>query len=239
MAIKSGETVWKKLYAYPEFFAVGPTQPPFMPPTVVVASTQPGLPYLTRPVVSPMAPSAPGSLSGGSQGGAQHRPGSLPTVVTPSIEQMATLYAGSHNASAGDRMVAAFIDGLVWMLSLLPLWFCAMLHLSGAEISKEFLKLSIIFASITFGLAFIIQGWLLATRGQSIGKSIMHVRVVLLSSGDEPPGLVAGVLVRWLAMRLLYVVPIVPIADFIFLFREERRCLHDYVAGTRVIVIDD
>jgi uncharacterized RDD family membrane protein YckC len=78
-----------------------------------------------------------------------------------------------------------------------------------------------------------------ATRGQSIGKSLLRLRVVPSTSDDEPPGFFSGVVVRWLLMWLFYLVPIVAIVDFFFLFREDRRCLHDYLADTRVIAMDE
>jgi uncharacterized RDD family membrane protein YckC len=243
LAVKSGETVWKKLYSYPEFFAVGPTQPPFMVPTVVVAATQAGMPYLKRP---PMPPQSPGAGFGTVFGAASTSMAGRATVASrssqapmPSFSQM-PLYDSSQTAAPGDRVVASIIDGLVWMLCLMPLWLRLLPHLDGAADGAVSLESSIIFASITAGTAcLVVQGWMLATRGQSIGKSLMRLRVVLNSDSDEPPGFVAGVIVRWWLTRLLHLIPVVFLVDFLFLFREDRRCLHDYVAGTRVIAIDD
>ncbi len=82
-----------------------------------------------------------------------------------------------------------------------------------------------------------LQSYLVATTGQSIGKRVAHVRIVQMN--DQPAGFVRGVLLRiWLFYGLAYVPvagSILSLVDVLFIFRDDRRCLHDLVADTKVI----
>ena len=82
-----------------------------------------------------------------------------------------------------------------------------------------------------------LQSYLVATTGQSVGKRIARVRIVQMN--DQPAGFVRGVLLRnWLFHGLAYVPvggPILSFVDILFIFRDDRRCLHDLVADTKVI----
>lgn len=91
-----------------------------------------------------------------------------------------------------------------------------------------------------------VQVWLLSTRGQSIGKVLTRIRVVRV---DESK---AGFVHAWLAREALvtfigivlgllpFVGPILlrpgfHITDWCFIFRDDQRCLHDLIAGTKVV----
>jgi uncharacterized RDD family membrane protein YckC len=84
-----------------------------------------------------------------------------------------------------------------------------------------------------------IQAILITRRGQSIGKIVVRTRIVDLNG--KPVGFVRGVLLRaWVFVPIGLLLPdgvasMVSLADALFIFRKDRRCLHDLVAGTRVI----
>lgn len=82
------------------------------------------------------------------------------------------------------------------------------------------------------------QLWLLHKDGQTIGKRMMGIKIVLtkdLSNG----GFVVNVLMRGLIPWVITMIPglgiLFAIADPAFIFREDRLCLHDRIAGTCVI----
>lgn len=83
----------------------------------------------------------------------------------------------------------------------------------------------------------------LATRGQTLGKKAVGIKIVLLET-RENGGFVANVLKRGLLAGLPYFVLTLaaPVAgavyiwaDILLIFRGSRRCLHDQIAGTVVI----
>ena len=84
-----------------------------------------------------------------------------------------------------------------------------------------------------------LNGYLLATSGQSIGKRIVGTRIVSVHDGKILPfGKVIGL--RYLPFWVIAQVPfigqvITGLVDPLFIFRGDKRCLHDLVAGTKVI----
>jgi hypothetical protein len=86
-----------------------------------------------------------------------------------------------------------------------------------------------------------VQCWGLAVRGQTIGKRLFRIQVV--DQYDRPAGFVKAVLLRsWVfgflvALAQGWTGPVgalIPLLDVLLIFGPERRCLHDYLAGTRV-----
>jgi len=79
---------------------------------------------------------------------------------------------------------------------------------------------------------------LLAREGQSWGKKQMNIRIVRYDTG-EIPGLGRLVGLRYFVNMLPEFIPflgtIYRLVDFLLIFGEERRCLHDLIAGTKVV----
>ena len=82
-----------------------------------------------------------------------------------------------------------------------------------------------------------IQTWMLAVRGQTVGKRLLGIRIVRVQD-DANPGFVHAVVLRSFVPILLRAIPVVGLGfwlvDVLCIFREDRRCLHDLIAGTKV-----
>ena len=87
----------------------------------------------------------------------------------------------------------------------------------------------------------ILNGWLLWTRGQTAGKAAMSLMIVDHQTGNRASfrkllfvrALIPVVVIAvGLVFSLLWLLVLV---DFVFIFRKDQRCLHDWVAGTRVV----
>jgi uncharacterized RDD family membrane protein YckC len=82
------------------------------------------------------------------------------------------------------------------------------------------------------------QSILLASTGQTIGKKAMGLRVVN-NSGSGNPGFFRSVVLRWWLPILIapasYLGAAICVFDCMFIFRRNHRCLHDLIAGTKVI----
>ena len=90
----------------------------------------------------------------------------------------------------------------------------------------------VVMSSFPFFLV-LFQWFLLATSGQTIGKKLLMIRIV--STGGKLPGFLQAVVLRnWLRVVFSFI-PFFGIIDFLFIFADSRRCLHDYLAGTKVI----
>jgi uncharacterized RDD family membrane protein YckC len=87
-------------------------------------------------------------------------------------------------------------------------------------------------------LAFAILQWvMIATRGQTLGKRWLHIKIVRESGA--PVDFVTGVVLREWVLYLTNGIPsvgrFVGLIDALWIFAEGSRCLHDKVARTRVV----
>lgn len=87
-----------------------------------------------------------------------------------------------------------------------------------------------------------VQAWLLARRGQTIGKIFWRHRVVRRSTGQNPGfliGAVARPLAAWAPNFLclyLRAFPVWILADALVMnWRDDGLSLHDLICGTRVV----
>lgn len=81
---------------------------------------------------------------------------------------------------------------------------------------------------------FILNIFLLARRGQTIGKVVFSLAIVDLD--NKTPNIFHLVFNRYLIQLAMMIVPFLnPIDILLMFFRRDRRCLHDLLAKTRVI----
>ena len=81
--------------------------------------------------------------------------------------------------------------------------------------------------------------YLMTTAGQTIGKRIVTIRVVDAATGQVPAfarqlGLRYGV--PWFLSLIPVVGAALGLIDVLMIFRSDRRCLHDHLAGTIVVM---
>jgi uncharacterized RDD family membrane protein YckC len=146
-------------------------------------------------------------------------------------------------AERGTRFVSQIVDGLLFMAVLVPA-LIAGFH-SGAfrdggstALFRSFFASAVGIVSGVAWLGLIVyQAYLVATSGQSIAKKLFKIKIVKVDG--SPVNFVSGVLVRNWLMMVLQQIPgvnlILPLLDALFIFRQDRRCIHDLIAGTKVI----
>jgi uncharacterized RDD family membrane protein YckC len=152
------------------------------------------------------------------------------------VDDVAPSVDGVQLASRWRRFSAVLIDALaqglaMWLISLVTSW-------NPWEAKDANLwSLSLENSVFGFGLFLALQGYLLATRGQTIGKALLGMRITR-PDGDKVSiarviGLRYGVgyaFNLFLAAALIF-----GVADMLLIFRKSRRCLHDTIADTIVI----
>lgn len=137
-------------------------------------------------------------------------------------------------AGRGIRLGAAIIDSLIAIALLVPAVVYFGLLGEGGEMSFG-ANISLMIVSLVVFLA--IHGYFLKTNGQTIGKKIVGIRIVGLDNELRPlPDLL---LKRYLPLYAVGIIPVVgsflPLVDVLFIFRDDRRCVHDLIAGTKVV----
>ena len=140
-------------------------------------------------------------------------------------------------AGRGRRLVATSID--VLLVPGLTI-FLAMIT-DVAENAEDYQSSTwIVHVFLLAVLSYLLlNGYLLATRAQTIGKWLMRITVVSHKTGERAP-LWRLVLIRALFFPLLFLIVVPPVAllplvDHLAIFGKKRRCVHDYVAGTSVL----
>jgi uncharacterized RDD family membrane protein YckC len=142
-----------------------------------------------------------------------------------------------RQATLGARFWAAIVDGLISTLLFVPIMYYAGYWDRAMAQEQTGLEVAA-WAVLGFVVFVVIHGYLLATRGQTVGKMLLKTRIV--SKEDEkilPIGKVLGLryLPISLAAHVPFVGPFLSIIDVLFIFGRERQCIHDRIAGTIVI----
>ncbi len=167
--------------------------------------------------------------------------------------EMSAEESTSELASPWIRLVAWLIDVLIYfaitMVAVMIGVAIAGLGLSDLVNFGDdfFLALAFVIGItvLAFLVVFIVQMVLLATRGQTIGKIIMKIRIVDAQTGEHPGWarlIFLRTIVNWLISGVLNAIPVVGqglgglyfIIDSLFIFRADHRTIHDLIAGTRV-----
>lgn len=140
-------------------------------------------------------------------------------------------------ASKWKRLFAAIIDGVIGILVALPFWmltgFWEMIT-SGNEPPFQYTLLGGVYGFVAF---LVVHGYLLKKSGQTVGKKLLGTKITDME-GNLPE---FGPLVvkRYLPISAVSIIPMVgpllSLIDILFIFRQDRRCVHDLIAGTQVL----
>jgi uncharacterized RDD family membrane protein YckC len=148
-------------------------------------------------------------------------------------EEIDTTKDIGEKATKTDRLLAALVDGVIAIIAMIPLF-----NYVGLA-AFENPTLPIISGTFIYGvlLTFTLHGYLLHYYGQTIGKHFMSIRIENLDGSKASFSTIY--LKRMLPMQLIGLVPSIGqfIAGFInplFIFGKQRRCVHDYIAKTKV-----
>lgn len=142
-------------------------------------------------------------------------------------------------ASRWRRLGGSLIDTVVLLVALIPLmiiYYGGFEAYSKVEDTGGFL-FELGFALVAFVVDIIINGYLMAYRGQSIGKWVVGTQIV--RSDGSKADFVRLAFIRYLPYSIVYVIPFVgypiSIINVLLIFRESRKCGHDEIADTIVV----
>ncbi len=131
-------------------------------------------------------------------------------------------------AERSDRLAAAIIDALITLATFIPIWIAG----NAASLATRLIAL------IPFWVVVVIQLVQLGIRGQTIGKMTLKIKIVRQVDGSEG-GFVHNVWWRTVFNSILALFPFYALVDILYIFRTDRRCLHDLIADTKVIRIEE
>ena len=162
------------------------------------------------------------------------------TPATPSEE--AGTPSGPELAGRGRRLGAYIIDTIIAGIVLVAVAYFnpGPLGITMLDIMRDPMPQQMSTAgSIAFVIVFMaINSYLLLTKGQTVGKWMLGIRIVdAASNGAATAVKLLGL--RYVLVMLVMANPIIGqllgLADALFIFRSDRRCVHDLLAGTKVV----
>ena len=140
---------------------------------------------------------------------------------------------GQPLASRGSRLTASVLDGVMYLLAMIPgIALALYLGLSGA--SEEQVSQLTLLMLLGPAVVFFYNARLLGREGQTLGKRVRKIRIVRYDDGGNP-GYSRAFWMRYFLNGLLSNVPGYGLIDVLFIFGSEQRCIHDYLAGTKVV----
>lgn len=140
-------------------------------------------------------------------------------------------------ASRQDRFFAALIDGVIACCYAFPLMFQFGLWERIKNGAQPSLLEMLPYIASCLAAYLVLHGYFLYSNGQTIGKKLLGIRIVTLDG--EKASFSCIILRRFLPIYGVGLIPVVGnilvLIDSLFIFRKDRRCLHDHIAETRVV----
>ena len=140
-------------------------------------------------------------------------------------------------ASRGTRLAAAILDTILMFALFAPVMF-ATGYMQRSMAGESGLGEDFMYGLASIAVLLILHGYTLANYGQTLGKRLLKIRIVSVENDQILPfGRLIGL--RYLPLYVLTAIPglgtFIALIDVLFIFREDRRCVHDLVAGTKVV----
>ena len=164
-----------------------------------------------------------------------------PEVRKPTVEKVKDLPL----ATRGSRFIASMIDGTILTIPMLVILIGIGLvigiynphYLDSEDTFASSLAINLATTILMSALFLMINGHLLSAHGQTIGKAVMKIKIV--SNSNELVPVTELFLKRYLILWVLGFLPVlsyVSLVNPLFIFRQNRKCLHDEFANTKVVM---
>lgn len=150
-------------------------------------------------------------------------------------------------ADRGTRLGAKLLDGLIFGGGVMVIGIMAAILIpallsqrrGGGSSTAAF----VVFGVLAGGLLLAMLIWNLVwlhRYGQTIAKRILKIRIV--RSNGEPVGLGRLLGLRIVVMGVIEAIPLLgplfSLVNICFIFRDDRRCIHDLMADTIVVKVN-
>lgn len=145
-------------------------------------------------------------------------------------------------ASRWHRLAASLLDSIITMAFIMPA------QLFMGTFQREIARQSAGGSALAFnpenllwsalGFMFLVAiNWKLLSKGQTIGKLALKIRIDRVEGGPCERGRI--IFRRMLILNVIYLIPginfIFMLVDSLMIFRKDKRTLHDMIAGTKVV----
>ncbi|MBT8080571.1 MAG: RDD family protein [Gammaproteobacteria bacterium] len=140
-------------------------------------------------------------------------------------------------ASRWRRLFGAILDAIILYFVILPFMFSTG-YLERAMENQMTTTEPLYWALAGLVAYFLVNGYTLHTRGQTLGKMMVATQIVS-ATGHQLVPLWKILLLRWLPISILssvpFIGPLLGLINVLMIFANDKRCGHDHIAGTIVI----
>ena len=185
-----------------------------------------------------MEPQDPMATPGPQDAGAMHNPYAAPTAEVSELIDVGLVKAGRV-----QRLLATLIDSMVIVIPTimaiaLPAYQGYVKQARGETAGDGAMPMTFAVILGILMLAYIgYQLYWLWKNGQTLGKKVMKIKIVRTdgSRASFPRLLFLRALVPGIVGYIPALGPVLALTDWLFIFGEPKRCVHDYLADTIVI----
>jgi len=139
-------------------------------------------------------------------------------------------------ASRWKRLGAALLDVLFSSVVIWPI-VLFVFKINFLEVKSLTVEHQIMLNGMGIAIYFALNGYLLYKNGQTLGKYLVGIKIVDMHTNKMP--FFRLVFTRIVPMWVLAYIPVVGgvlnLINILFIFRSDRRCIHDLIAGTQVV----
>lgn len=139
-------------------------------------------------------------------------------------------------ASRWQRLWASLLDCLIMMTITLPVTYFTGGFTGVLQGVQPTIAYQLFMNALGLVVFIIFNGQLLIKSGRTIGKKVLGIKIVDLN-GDLPTKkhLLKRYAIYFVPAYIPVAGPYLSLLNMLFIFGKEKRCIHDYVAGTKVI----
>ena len=141
-------------------------------------------------------------------------------------------------ASRLRRLGAATLDSLFLLVFILPARFASGSFDEFPAVVAESYVTSLLWGLGGAALWVGLNSWTILQSAQSLGKRVVGIKIVDLDGNNAS----FTKIVAWRFLPITLADTVIPGSgglvgsiDILFIFRSDRRCLHDFIAGTQVV----
>jgi uncharacterized RDD family membrane protein YckC len=151
-------------------------------------------------------------------------------------EQLRDIQSGTEAgvlelSSIGRRFGAMWVDSFVLLAVLMPLFIAVGVAAATAGRAQPGLGFNVLAMVVAAAIMFVYEGLMLSSRGQTLGKMAVGIKVVTPEGRDISGGQAWGrALTRQVFFSYLSLVNYLPA-----LFTKQKTAIHDMAAKTRVV----
>jgi uncharacterized RDD family membrane protein YckC len=154
------------------------------------------------------------------------------------VAQPVDISGEASKASRGSRLGAVLIDGITMVLFLVPAIMAMVAAMrAGGKVDYAALGGMAILGGVAFLGLLAFNMYLVYRNGQTIGKKLLGIKIV--RTDGSRASLKRVFFLRWCVPGLIgqipFLGPLFGLIDPLFIFGDEKRCIHDLIADTIVV----